>query len=109
MPYFVGMTTPRIKATYTLDAETVELLDKLARVWRTSKSGALRRALMIAGSTEPALSPRAGRSSRAQRKAQVDDQLAALHDLQDGLALSERDAKQWVARVREARRAWVDS
>jgi hypothetical protein len=102
------MTAPRIKATYTLDAETVELLEKLARVWRTSKSGALRRALMIAGSTEPALSPRADRSSRTRRKAHIDDRLAALRELQDGLELSERDAQQWVAKVREARRSWPD-
>ena len=102
------MTARRIKSTYTLDAETVELLDKLARAWRTSKSGALRRALTIAGSTEPALAPRADRSSRARRKAHIDERLAALHELQDGLALSERDARQWVARVREARRSWPD-
>ena len=38
------MAIPKIKATYSLDVETVRMLVHMARRWGVSKSEALRRA-----------------------------------------------------------------
>lgn len=52
------MTTPNIKATYTLDDETARALAKLARHWNLTESEALRRALLqLASGYGPILSP----------------------------------------------------
>lgn len=37
------MTGDRIKATYSLDAETIKFIDRLARRWKMSKSEVVRR------------------------------------------------------------------
>lgn len=42
------MATTTIKATYSLDPDTVRLLERTARRWRVSKSEALRRAIRAA-------------------------------------------------------------
>ena len=38
---FACMTIPKVKATYSLDAETTALIERLARRWAVSKSEAL--------------------------------------------------------------------
>lgn len=47
-----GMAIPRIKGTYTLDAETVRVLNSLAKRWGTSKSDVRRRAIRAAARDE---------------------------------------------------------
>lgn len=57
-PYSQVMTTPNIKATYTLDDETARALAKLAHHWNLTESEALRRALLqVASGYGPILSP----------------------------------------------------
>jgi hypothetical protein len=46
------MASTSIKATYSLDPETVRLLERTARRWSVSKSEALRRAIRAAASLD---------------------------------------------------------
>lgn len=85
------MAIPRVKATYSLDPETVKVIERLARRWDTSKSDVLRRAVRIAAAS----APEAGDSSA----------LAALDRLHDSLGLTERVAAAWARRARAERRA----
>lgn len=87
------MAIPRIKATYSLDPETVKLLERLARRWNTSKSEALRRAIRAAAAAQD---KGAGRANA---------RLRALDRLQDSLALTESVAAAWGRHVRAERRA----
>jgi hypothetical protein len=77
-----------IKATYALDVETVEALERMARRWAVSKSEALRRAVRAAATEEKHARP-------------VD----RLEELQRSLALSPAKAKAWLDEVRAERRA----
>ncbi len=79
-----------IKATYSLDIESVRALEELARRWGVAKSEALRRAIRAA------VDAGVGEES---------DALRALDKLQEALALSRADAKDWAHRVRVERRA----
>lgn len=83
------MTTPKVKATYSLDADTVKLLERLASRWDTSKSEALRRVIRAAAVSEP----------------RPNDALAAFERLQASMALTEAEGNAWVRRVRTERRA----
>ena len=47
-PYSIGMAIPNIKSTYSLDVESVRVLEALAKRWKVSKSEVLRRAIRIA-------------------------------------------------------------
>lgn len=83
------MAIPKIKATYSLDPETVDLLDRVSRRWGVSKSEALRRAIRASAS-------RAGRD---------DGRLAALDRLQRATALDASAVARWARRVRAERNA----
>jgi hypothetical protein len=83
------MAIPRLKSTYTMDTETVRLLDGLARRWDVSKSEALRRAIHAAAEAEP--------GARGP--------LAALEAAQRSMGLGPQHAARWQKRARTERRA----
>lgn len=97
-PYIESMAIPRIKATYSLDVETVEALDRLASAWETSKSEVLRR-LIRERATVPGYAPVATAMSGAKAK------LAALDQLQKSMALTPAAAAAWKRENRAMRRA----
>lgn len=82
------MAIPKIKATYSLDPETIRLLERLARKWDVSKSEALRRAIRASAGAE----------------SQPDDRIAALDRLQKSLGLSKAAADAWAREARAMRR-----
>jgi hypothetical protein len=84
------MATPRVKATYALDVDTVRMLERIARHWKVTKSEALRRAIRSAAASEPAAGA---------------DALTALDALQRAVALTPEKARTWTDRVRRERRA----
>ena len=74
------MATATVRSTYSLDLETVQRLEDLAALWKTSKSGALRRAIhTVSKQTEGA--------SNAK--------LDALKQLQQRLALDAEGVAAW--------------
>jgi hypothetical protein len=83
------MAIPKVKSTYSMDADTVRMLDALARGWNVSKSEALRRAIQMAAAKEPP-----GRGA-----------LRALEEAQRSLRLTSRVAAAWLKRARAERRA----
>ena len=83
------MAGEKIKATYSLDVETVRDLERMAKRLKISKSAALRRAIRLAVGSEA----RAG-----------EDQLSALDELQQSLDLAPEDLHDWEERNRELRR-----
>ena len=85
------MARTSIKATYSLDPETVRTLDSISRRWGVSKSEALRRAI-LAAAHQPASDAKA--------------RLAALDRAQDALRLDAATADAWVKDIRAERRAW---
>ena len=83
------MAVTTIKTTYSLDVETVEKLEALARRWNVSKSEALR--LAIRGATE--LAPPGS-----------EDAINALDELQQSLDMTKEsamasilDALRWIS------------
>jgi predicted transcriptional regulator len=90
------MPTPKIKATYSLDADTVRRLEKLAEIWDTSKSEALRRAIRSCDVHSDGLLT----EQDAQGK------LDAFHALQKSMNISKTAAEQWANQVREERHGW---
>ncbi|MDQ8165876.1 MAG: ribbon-helix-helix protein, CopG family [Gemmatimonadota bacterium] len=84
-----------IKATYSLDPDTVRTLEAMARRLGVSKSAALREAIHVAD--------RAGRAGRSERTGDADPRLAALDRLQKQLALSPQAADTWVLEARQLR------
>lgn len=84
------MATSKIKSTYSLDVETVRVLDAMARRLGIPKSEALRRAIHSAA---------AGESTGNV------DALMALTELQESLGLSGDAASKWKRKIREERRA----
>ena len=88
------MAIPKIKATYSLDAETTALLEKLARRWAVSKSEALRRIIRAAGS-----------AASESDKTQGIPRLSAFDRAQQSLGLTERVAAVWERQVRNERKA----
>lgn len=84
------MAIPKIKATYSLDVETIRTLERMARRWGVSKSEALRRAIGTAA---------------AQAGAGGGGTLEVLNQLQNAVALSPSQAREWVSRARAERRA----
>jgi hypothetical protein len=83
------MAIPKIKATYSLDEDTVRLLEKVAERWGVSKSEALRRAIRAAAHSEVASNPA----------------LQTLTRIQDSLGLTAAVAAAWARRARAERRA----
>jgi predicted transcriptional regulator len=96
------MPSSRIKATCTLDAETVRLLERLARLRRTSRSGVVRRAIELAARAERSLP----RSRAMARQVDTDSRLRALDRFQESMTISDDEAAKWVPQIREERRAW---
>lgn len=84
------MTGEKIKATYSLDLETVRDLERMAKRLKISKSAALRRAIRLAAGLEP----RAG-----------EDQLSALEELQQSLDIAPEDLREWEEENRKLRRS----
>jgi hypothetical protein len=78
-----------LKATYALDAASVQALEKVAQRWAVSKSEALRRAIRAAAAAEiPGGAQGVDRLGRLQRT----------------LALSPKKAAAWARDVRTERR-----
>ena len=90
------MPTPKIKVTYSLDPDTVRRLERLAQIWDTSKSEALRRAIRSCDIPDDGLLT----EEDAQRK------LAAFHALQKSMNLTKEAAEAWAHQVREERHGW---
>jgi hypothetical protein len=84
------MALPSVKSTYSLDIETVALLERTAKQWQVSKSEALRRAI---------------RAAAAASGVDADQALRVLDDLQRSLRLSPAKAAAWAKRSRAERRA----
>ena len=88
-PYIISMATPKIKSTYSLDVETVHLLEALAQKWNVSKSKALQRSIHAAAQQQPPADT---------------DALEALDLLQSSLHLDEATASRWERDMRQERR-----
>jgi len=84
------MAAHTVKATCSLDVETVRSLDDLARRWNVSKSEALRRAIRAASVSTPAegLTP-----------------IQALDRVQRSLGLTRQRTARFAAAARAERRA----
>jgi hypothetical protein len=78
-----------IRATFALDLETAESIQRLARRWEVSKSEALRRAVSAAAIVE--------------RADGASDALSALAELQERLGLDADKAETWIRRIRAER------
>jgi hypothetical protein len=89
--YSVGMATLTVKATYSLDVETVRTLERLAKQWDTSKSEALRRAVRAA--------------ARSERVTAVSESTDALDRWQASLGLTAAAAAGWARHARAERRS----
>ena len=82
------MAIPTIKSTYSLDVETVQQLEGLAKHWNTSKSAALRRAIRTTARRTLLLST---------------ESLDALDRLQRRLNLDQQTATEWENEVKRER------
>ena len=78
------------KATYSLDSETLEKLNRLSHRWQVSKTEALRRALHQAAAREATLS--------------TAEKIALLHKLQKQFATAEVDFDRWKRDTKRGRR-----
>ena len=76
------------KATFSLDAASLEKLNKLSRRWQVSKTEVLRRALTKADQNDM-LSP--------------EERIAALHELQRWAKDAKIDFKQWKRTIKDGR------
>ena len=83
------MAIPRVKATYSLDVETMKVLERVAKRWGVSKSEALRRAIRA---TMSAAQPN-------------DERTSALDELQSIAGVGSASANAWAASVRAERRS----
>ena len=81
------MANPTIKATYTLDVETLRVLERAAKRWGVSKSEALRRAIRATASIA----------------AEPETPLAALDELQSAAGLTPAAASAWSREARTER------
>lgn len=79
-PYHRVMASTTIKSTYSLDVETVQTLEAMARRWKVSKSEVLRRAIHAAAKGKM---PPTGEA------------LAALERLQASLSLTPEASAEW--------------
>lgn len=82
------MAITSVKATYSLDVETVKALGRLAELWGVPKSEALRRVIRMA----------------AERHAGIDSgRTTVLDELQRSVGLAGRAADAWIERSRRER------
>ena len=86
--YDSSMAIPKVKATYSLDADTMRVLERTAKRWGISKSEALRRAIRALDRTPGKSEPE-----------------SALDELQAGAGLTSAAATRWVKDVRAERRS----
>ncbi len=86
------MAIPKIKATYSLDTETVRILERVSRRLGVSKSEALRRAIHASATLHG--------SANAEN-----ERLSALDRLQRTAGLDQSAARAWERKVRAERRA----
>jgi len=84
------MAIPRVKSTYSLDVETVDILERVAKRLEVSKSEVLRRAIRTLA-----------REAEGAARSPVD----ALDALQESLALTRDDAARWDETNRAERHA----
>jgi predicted transcriptional regulator len=84
------MASVTVKSTFSLDVETAERLERLARAWGVSKSEVLRRAIRAAPDL-PAETPHPA--------------LALFDRLQAGRKRSAADARKWARDARQHRRS----
>lgn len=89
------MAIPKIKATYSLDVDTAQALDRLAEEWGMSKSETLR-TLIRERARSPRPAPRVKEATPAEK-------LAALDRLQESMALTPAAAASWMRDVRAER------
>lgn len=83
------MAVMTVKATYSLDPETVRRLEELARRWGVSKSETMRRAIRSVAATDA----EAGEPA-----------IRALDALQRSLTLSPAKAEEWASAASSERR-----
>lgn len=83
------MAIPKIKATYSLDPATIQLLERVSRRWGVSKSEALRRAIQAS----------------AALPVPDDARIGALDRLQKAASVTSHAANTWAREVRGERRA----
>lgn len=76
------------KSTYSLDPETLERLERLARRWQVSKTEVIRRAVAKVDSGVPS----------------ADERIAALHELQRLTEERGIDLKKWQRTIKDGRR-----
>ena len=84
------MAIPNIKSTYSLDVESVRVLEALAQRWNVSKSEVLRRAIRIAANGDY---PERGTT------------LEALDQLQSSVRERRIDLEKWARDVKSERQA----
>ncbi len=84
------MAKKTIRSTFALDPETVEDLDRLAAKWGLSKSETVRRLIEAA--------------ARIEEVDRAAEQLAALNELQEKLALTPEKMEAWLREARALRR-----
>ena len=81
------MAKKSVRTTYSLDLETVGMLEELADRWGVSKREALRHAIRLAG----------------LRQSTTSSPLEAFRALQSGMKLSEAQASKWNRKIRQER------
>lgn len=81
---------PALKSTFSLDAESIERLQALARKWQVPKTEVVRRALQQASANESTLSP--------------EQKIATLHRLQKRFADAGVDFEKWKRDTKRGRR-----
>ncbi len=85
----MAMPSSSVKATYSLDPETVRLLERMARTWNVSKSEALRRAIHLSSAAMPS---------------ETEAPLAAFDRLRASTTLREPQVRRWLADVAAERK-----
>ncbi len=88
------MAKKTIRSTFALDPETVEDLDRLAAKWGLSKSETVRRLIEAA--------------ARIEEVDRAAEQLAALTELRERLALTPEKTEAWLREARALRQGRRD-
>ena len=86
----MAMPTSTVKATYSLDPETVRLLERMARKWNVSKSEALRRAIHLGSAAMPP---------------ETEAPLAAFDRMRASTMLREPQVRRWLQDIKAERKS----